>query len=145
MGYWHARGIVNSRLDAYLCRTYPHVFADRHTSMRITCMCWGFECGNGWYQIIKEAASKLEPLIVAAKTASPEAWEWGYVHATQVKEKYGTLRFYLSTGTDEMFAIVDEAERQSSVTCETCGKPGKLRGKGWYYTACRKHTRVGDR
>jgi hypothetical protein len=27
---------------------------------------------------------------------------------------------------------------------EECGAPGKIRGRGWYYTACDKHTREED-
>lgn len=132
---------MNRRLDAYLCKTYPHVFADRGASMRTTAMCWGFECGNGWYSIIKAAAAKLEPLIVEWIKKDPENDEY-HPRASQVKEKFGTLRFYLSSGTDEMYAITDKAERQSSKTCEVCGRPGKLRGRGWLYTACKRHVRA---
>ena len=122
--------------DQLLCEVAPHLFADRHAPMQTTCMCWGFEIGPGWMGIIYEAALKLEPLIVAAIVKNPEGWEYGYYRASQIKEKYGTLRFYLSGGTDEMYAITDEAEKKSTKTCENCGKPGKLRGKGWYYTRC---------
>src|SRR5258708_24760433 len=30
--------------------------------MRTTAMCWGFDVGNGWYELLKEAAIQLEPL-----------------------------------------------------------------------------------
>ncbi len=104
-------------------------------------MCWGFECRDGWEPILRKACSKLEPLIQARFKQHPkDSWPC----ASQIKEKYGTLRFYLSTGTDEMFAITDEAERLSERTCEECGAEGKLRGRGWYYTACDKHTKEGD-
>jgi hypothetical protein len=106
-------------------------------------MCWGFECGDGWYRIIKEAAEKLEPLIVAEIAKDPGGWNAGYYRASQIKEKYGTLRFYLSGGTDAMWKIIEEAERKSAKICETCGRPGKLRGKGWLWTACAKHARRG--
>ena len=107
-------------------------------------MCWGFECGSGWYKIIKDAADKLEVLIAIEKARNPEGWEVGYFRASQIKEKYGTLCFYLSGGTDEMYKVVDQAERKSATICEKCGKPGKLRGRGWVYTACKKHVRDGD-
>jgi hypothetical protein len=32
----------------------------------------------------------------------------------------------------------------SARTCEVCGAPGKIRGQGWYYTACDEHTSEGD-
>lgn len=57
--------------------------------------------------------------------------------ASQVKEKFGTLRFYMTTSTLEMGKLIDEAEELSAKTCEECGKPGNLRKKHyWVYTAC---------
>jgi hypothetical protein len=32
----------------------------------------------------------------------------------------------------------------STITCETCGAPGKRRGRGWIYTACDAHTKELD-
>lgn len=174
---------MDTKLDAKLCEKYPYLFADRRASMQNTCMCWGFECGDGWYNLLDEAGSKLEPLckqeyerilalekpwykyiravvgfttrihmswlfhilyrlvtrIMPGVYNSPFSWYGGGPRASQVKEKYGTLRFYLTHGTEEMYAITDKAERQSSKTCETCGEPGKVRGKYWLYTACTKH------
>lgn len=122
---------MDKELDHKLCKDFPLLFADRYSSPRETAMCWGFP-GNGWEKIIREAAEKLEPLIAAYKD-SPE---YGLPRASQIKEKFGTLRFYLSHGTDEMFAIAEEAERKSATTCEDCGKKGKLRKGGWLRTLC---------
>jgi hypothetical protein len=35
-------------------------------------------------------------------------------------------------------------ERRSYKICETCGKPGAVRGRGWYYTSCDEHAKNGD-
>jgi len=131
---------MNSRLDAHLVKLGPNLFIDRYAPKTQTAMCWGFDCGNGWYQLLKEAVLKLEPLIVAEIAKDPEGAKFGYYRASQVKEKYGTLRFYLYGETDEMSAVIRKAERQSARTCETCGKPGKVRGR-WFYTSCVKHKR----
>lgn len=136
---------MNSLMDAYLVKKCPNLFDDRYGSMKETCMCWGFECGDGWYELLKEACFALEPLIVAEKAKNPEGWSAGYYRASQIKEKFGTLRFYLTGGTDEMHAIVEKAEKQSETTCETCGKKGELRGRGWLYTACVEHTKKEDK
>jgi hypothetical protein len=127
---------MNKKLDEKLCKLAPHLFIDRHASMQTTCMVWGFDCGDGWYKLLEKAALKLEPLIVAAIAKDPGGWEFGFYRATQVKEKYGTLRFYMFGATYEMQAIIGKAERQSSTTCETCGKKGELRGRGWLYMRC---------
>lgn len=129
---------MNIKHDNYLVKHYPHVFADRHASLMVTNMCWGFDCGDGWFKIIKEASEKLEPLIVKLIEEYPDAKNY-FPRASQVKEKYGALRFYLTSGTDEMRSIIAKAERKSSKICELCGKPGKLRGKELVYTRCEKH------
>lgn len=66
------------------------------------------------------------------------------VVASQVKEKYGGLRFYYSGGDDGIDTMVSFAEMLSERTCETCGAPGKVRGGLWYYTACDAHTKEED-
>jgi hypothetical protein len=132
---------MSPELDLKLVQEHPTVFADRSGDMRSTAMCWGFDCGDGWYGIIKEAADRLEPIFAQCKANDPEGWSFGYYRATQVKEKFGTLRLYLSAASDEAHQIAIDAEKQSETVCEECGKPGELRGRGWYYTACDAHLR----
>jgi len=43
---------VREELDEKLVATYPELYRDRNGDMKETLMCWGFECGDGWYQII---------------------------------------------------------------------------------------------
>ena len=133
---------MNLRNDAYLCAKHPRLYAARGDSMTVTCMCWGFECGDGWYKLIKKLSARLESMI--AQWIKDNPGNPDFPRASQVKEKYGTLRFYMTHSTDEMEAAIREAEQESGVTCMTCGKPGKMRGKGWLYVACDKHTKEGD-
>ena len=56
--------------------------------------------------------------------------------ASQVKEKYGTLRFYMTCETQEMSDLISVACKKSAVTCENCGKPGKRNKTGWISTLC---------
>lgn len=58
------------------------------------------------------------------------------VVATQVKEKFGTLRFYVDGGDEEVFRLIDVAEKESATICEACGAPGTLVSKGWCSTLC---------
>jgi hypothetical protein len=110
-------------------------------------MCWGCECNSGWYKIIKEACQKCEPLIVKwlAEHKGEENYKEWTPRFSQIKEKYGTLSIYWTNATDEMYAITNEAEIKSETTCETCGKQGKLRGRGWIYSSCLKHSKPEDR
>src|SRR4029078_4836825 len=54
--------------------------------------------------------------------------------ASQVKEKFGTLRFYVDYASEEVYKMVAEAEALSAKTCEECGRPGELRTGGWLTT-----------
>jgi hypothetical protein len=85
-----------------------------------------FECGNGWYPLIKDLITDLIEL----------GWN---KQVCQVKEKFGALRFYINTGSDEIFKKIHSYENQSYETCETCGEKGELRLVGWYKTLCNKH------
>lgn len=59
--------------------------------------------------------------------------------ASQVKEKFGGLRFYMDHGTQKMRALVNQAELDSNTTCEECGAQGVARRSGWIKTLCDKH------
>jgi hypothetical protein len=61
------------------------------------------------------------------------------VVVTQVKEKFGTLRFYYNGGDDYIRGLVSMAEAMSATTCEECGSAGILRPGGWVHTACDAH------
>lgn len=61
------------------------------------------------------------------------------VVAVQVKEKFGTLRFYYNGGDDYVKGVMDMAESMSGVTCEQCGAPGKSNDSGWIRTTCETH------
>lgn len=57
--------------------------------------------------------------------------------ASQVKSKFATLRFYMTSETEEMSALIREAEAKSAVTCEMCSMPGILRDdRYWLETLC---------
>lgn len=56
-----------------------------------------------------------------------------------MKEKFGTLHFYMNMETEEMSRAIREAEGRSASACEVCGRPGTLRGGGWLKTLCGAH------
>lgn len=83
-----------------------------------------FECGDGWYSLIKDLIVDLIKL----------GWD---KEVCQVKEKFGGLRFYINGGSNEIFQRIQEAEEESYNVCEVTGKPGELRNDiGWYRTLC---------
>ena len=120
--------------DKTLVADFPVLYQRRFSPMDQTCMCWGFECGDGWERLIRDLSLQLEFLNENAPV---------HIVAEQVKEKFGTLRFYVSIlegnkwWADIIYALIDAAESQSSFTCETCGSSyGERRSGGWIRTLC---------
>ncbi len=54
---------MKQALDEDLCKKYPKIFRDRYADMRTTAMCWGFECGEGWYNIIDKLCANIQSHI----------------------------------------------------------------------------------
>ena len=135
---------MTPELDQKLCQNYPEIFRDRHAPMNQTAMCWGFDCDDGWYNIIDTLCYQIQHYINQRNYGQTGVLV-PQVVAEQVKEKYGTLRFYAMGGDDYTDGLITMAEAMSAKTCETCGSPGKLRGHTWYYTSCNEHADEEDR
>lgn len=132
-------------MEKYLFDTYPVIFGDRTKPMSETCMCWGINCGLGWFDLLNQLCEEVD--LIAQTTGIQ-------LVADQVKEKYATLRFYWHTTQlddiaitydedtrkvwyDIIEALVSQAEDRSERTCEECGEYGKVCGTGWYKTLCK--------
>jgi hypothetical protein len=156
---------MNEELDKKLVETYPELYKNRDGDIRETLMGFGFEVGNGWYQIIDTLSCALTMSHRSAKDSleywksnlDKEMWK-GRVGtqedidkaqkkfdetpcpvAVQVKEKFGTLRFYVDGATDKHYNYIDFAELMSGRTCEECGKQGQTYYMGWHRTLCDEH------
>jgi len=133
---------MKKELDEQLCKDFPLIFRDRHASMNKTCMCYGFP-GDGWYDIIREIC---EEMMLVKKLTGIQ-----YI-ADQVKEKFGTMRFYYHSDgrptklttlerikwDDYMWSYISDKEAESGETCEVCGEKGRRRSGSWILTLCDK-------
>jgi len=101
----------------------------------------GWDIGPGWTHLVSDLDRAVHEII-------PD------LQVTQVKEKFGGLRYYYTvpTGTppeaaDEVFALVRKAEADSLHICEQCGAEGAYpgtdrppgQGGGWILTLCKSH------
>jgi hypothetical protein len=177
---------MRSELDALLCEKYPKMMVNRDKPMTETCMCWGFECGDGWFNILnqlmgniqnhidwkerqREVSIKFNRIAEQLKAGDSTLFDEEYkdligldfkekrrqemlerdpqtipepitqVTLDQVKEKFGTLRFYYSGGDDYIRGMVSLAESLSGVTCEGCGNQAQTNWPepgGWVRTIC---------
>lgn len=54
---------MKDELDKSLCEKYPKIFKQRNWSMQETAMCWGFEHGDGWYNILDALCANIQGYI----------------------------------------------------------------------------------
>ena len=97
-----------------LMKVYPELFHGQ---------CIGFECGDGWFDIIKELISDIR------NVCERDVLD---IKATQIKEKCGSLRFYVTHETNEISDLITLAEDKSESICELCGDVGDLQVNGRY-------------
>lgn len=165
---------MRTELDKALVAKYPLIFKDRNGDPRQTLMCFGFEHGDGWYNILDVLCGLLYSKYSVAKERFEVAQEigvGGIIYgdkvltqedydkrkadmedaaqtvpvAVQIKEKFGGLRFYVDRASDEHYNYIHFAESMSYHTCELCGKLGKLYTDGWHTVLCDEHAKELDR
>jgi hypothetical protein len=123
--------------DEILCKKYPLIFKHRNGPIMDTCMAWGVDCEDGWFDLLDTLCGEIQRHVDwKSKDLSQEEKESLQVVASQVKEKFGTLRFYYYGGDDTTDGMIDMAEALSAKICEDCGVPGQLRTNGWHRTVC---------
>lgn len=119
----------------------PIIYRGRNLGPNNNLMCFGFECGSGWYDLILTLSVQIENLTEKLRD---EGVELDYLPmVTQVKEKYGGLRFYLTVSTKKMDELISKAEADSLHICEECGAEGKLMvAYGRFLTTCCESHRI---
>ena len=120
---------MNEVNTKYLFGRYPALYQGHQFPITQNLMAFGFECGDGWFRLIDQLSADITEI---------DKRDGSKTIATQVKEKFGGLRFYIESGSDAIFDLIDKAGDESFRTCETCGEPGTTRDDGWVSTECDK-------
>jgi hypothetical protein len=125
-----ARVLPDWRVELVL--TYPDLF--HPVGHPPAAMGWP-SVGDGWRDLLERACVRIRAAVRA---------EGGTFCATQVKEKYATVRFYWSGALSpaaeaKVEEAIDLAEARSACTCEVCGEFGQLYDNGWLTTRCVTH------
>ena len=106
-----------------LLKKYPIVFKDLKY----------LECSKGWYKLIDNLAEAIESHI---SHSIPDELK-DDIYAVQVKQKFGSLRFYMNHETPYITGAIAVAENLSNDICEECGNLGDRRNVGgWITTLC---------
>lgn len=119
---------MNAELEEKLVKEFPKMFPHKRG--------FGFECGDGWYDLIHTLCVTIQNRIDNNQHLKIEQ-----VVVAQVKEKFGGLRFY-ADGTDATIdGMIWFADEMSYHICEVCGAKGETNGTGWTRTTCEEHRR----
>jgi hypothetical protein len=94
---------------------------------------YSFAVGDGWYKLIYE-------LVHDIRINDLKKGDW-VTKATQVKEKFGGLRFYVTGTSDKNWALIRTAEQKSYGICEETGSEVEVGTwtRDWTKTMCRQH------
>lgn len=154
---------MTPELDQHIREKYPLIFSQ-------PCE---LSVGDGWFDIIDALCANIQGHIdnVAEQRKWAIKWnedvndtdyDWSnkasyikreerkvpelieQVVATQVKEKFGTLRFYYFGGDQYISGLEAMAESMTARICEECGKPGKRTSGGWIRVLCEEHTVIKE-
>ena len=117
---------------------YPRVFGSGtktdNPEQSVGTVYWEF--GYGWDTLIENLVAAIDREIERdpslAEGDSP-------FRILQMKEKFGSLRFYHSGGNERIYGLVDMTEKLSGSVCEICGSLGTACGRvggSWVKTLC---------
>jgi hypothetical protein len=141
---------MHKALQSKLIEIEPTWF---HPESDQSLMRYGFSCGDGWFFLINTillAAKSESNLWLSAKKRSEEnpgdpTYNWAHEHmkkfpedpfaypnfeVQQVKEKFRSLRFYYSGGTESFRCLVSAMESISSLIDGSSGDLNKV-SKGY--------------
>lgn len=80
----------------------------------------------GWYDLVAKLVRDLDEL----------GWDRDLI---QIKQKFGSLRYYVGQTTPQMQDLITWAEEASAKICELCGKsstPKRYDRGGWMMSLC---------
>jgi hypothetical protein len=140
-------------LNQELLTKYPRIFHSRTD--------YWIACGDGWCSIIDTLCLNIQQRIDWNCKARVAAYLYNrqfrhkhseidfktipnkipQVRASQVKEKFGGLRFYFRGGDAVIDGMVQMAESMSLITCDVCGNVANssANNRGWVKTRCKDH------
>lgn len=122
---------MKSELQKQLFDKYPKIFKQKDLSMKETCMCWGIDTPDSWFDILDKLCYNIQR--IADKKGLEQA------EATQVKEKFGSLRFYTNFYDEDIESYIEKAEQRTMEICAVCSSKDNIKTtSGWVTYLCEK-------
>ena len=127
---------MNKHLTEKIFQHCPLIYRSNPDGSNTLVNCSGFECGDGWFEIIFNFSIEAEAKVKEMKEEGAE--EFSLPLVLQVKEKLGGLCIYMTESCETINALIDSAQKNAARTCELCGDSGIRRESrtGWWMTLC---------
>lgn len=109
---------MNNELTEKLYAEFPYLYRGHTKPREESSMCWGFECGDGWFMLIHELSRDLTGYLEKTPTLDLEVM--------QVKSKFGSFRYYVDGGDEATEKLIADACERAKHVCELTGKEGTL-------------------
>jgi len=95
---------------------------------------------NGWIQLVDDLCGSIQNYIDRMRRYDEKSKLWKHheqVTCTQMKEKFGGLRFYCKNESEIIEGMIGYAEYLSENTCQSCGSRKDLGiTSGWISVLC---------
>lgn len=119
---------MTQELEEKLEKRYPEILSKIYIA-----------CGDGWYHILDTLCATIQNHVKNVNRNAKDSENLFTCHASQIKEKFGGLRFYIDSGDSYIWGAIDMAEYLSEITCEVCGSNEHIgKTEGWITTMCHK-------
>ena len=139
---------MDIKLENELIQKYPRVFKLAYnkyfknwdnSEQRGPFSLFGIECDDGWFDLLNRLCEQVEACINQAE--DPDIY-----YVVQIKEKFGGLRFYMSSYTVELHNLITPFEQEAEMTCEVCGCSGTNAANKWrwWQTLCQECRSIKD-
>ena len=121
-----------------LYEAFPSLYRGRDKSPQESSMYWGFQCEDSWFDLIWNISQAIED-EARDRGLKPQSKKWP--EATQVKQKFGTLRFGLVNYSDTTDVLTHKTRLASENICDVCGALASSvdNARRWCQTLCGKH------
>jgi hypothetical protein len=99
---------------------------------------YGLQIKDGWLDLIDRCAAEICEIDKSGK-----------IRFSQIKEKFGGLRFYTDNSLADMELwlkvreVISKYEKESYSICEICGNPGEVRNTRKPTVTCIEHSDMG--
>lgn len=118
---------MDIELQNELFNEFPSLFEDEGGKQSL----FVIECGNGWFDIINALCESVSDYF--EMNSEFLGFSQSEFYFSDISEKNGKLRIYVSTSNKIIDGMIRFAEHYSSYVCEITGERGAIYNKNGYY------------